>query len=86
LAATLGLKRYATAPDSFNITYGSNEAVMSFKQNIPSLMSAFHNGHFAFKVNRLDAEYSVERPFFRRKEKGEGKGDAGGGDLGERRK
>ncbi len=85
--STITIEKYATAPDSFNIRLtGSNAAVVSFKENIPSLMSAFENGSFAFKVNRLDIEYSMERPVFRRKEKGEDKGEAGGGDLGERRK
>lgn len=85
--STITIEKYATAPDSFNIRLtGSHEAVVSFKENIPSLMSAFENGNFAFRVNRLDAEYSFEKPIFHRKEKGGDKGEAGGGDLGERRK
>lgn len=85
--STITIEKYATAPDSFNIRLsGSHEAVVSFKENIPSLMSAFENGNFAFRVNRLDVEYSIEKPIFRRKERGEDKGEAGGGDLGERRK
>jgi hypothetical protein len=85
--ATITIEKYASAPDSFNIRLtGSQEAVVSFKENIPSLMSAFENGNFAFKVNRLDVDYNVEKPMFRRKEKSEDKGEAGGGDLGERRK
>lgn len=85
--STITIEKYATAPDSFNIRLtGSQEAVVAFKENIPSLMTAFQNGKFAFKVNRLDVEYTIEKPVFRRKEKGEDKGEAGGGDLGERRK
>ncbi len=85
--STITIEKYATAPDSFNIRLtGSQEAVLSFQENIPSLMTAFQNGNFAFKVNRLDVEYSLERPVFRRRDKEEDKGDAGGGDLGERRK
>jgi hypothetical protein len=85
--STITIEKYATAPDSFNIRLtGSQEAVATFKENIPSLMTAFQNGKFAFKVNRLDVEYTIEKPVFRRKEKGEDKGEAGGGDLGERRK
>jgi hypothetical protein len=85
--ATITIEKYASAPDSFNIRLtGSHEAVVTFKDNIPSLMSAFENGNFAFRVNRLDVEYSVEKPMFRRKERSEDKGEAGGGDLGERRK
>ena len=85
--STITIEKYATAPDSFNIRLtGSQQAVASFKENIPSLMSAFENVNFSFKVHRLDVEYTMERPVFRRKEKGEDKGEAGGGDLGERRK
>ena len=87
--ATITIEKYATAPDSFNIRLtGSQEAVALFKENIPNLLNAFQNGNFSFKVNRLNAEYTLERPLFRRKERGEskGEGDAAGGDLGERRK
>lgn len=85
--ATIKIEKYATAPDSFNVTLtGSNQAVVAFKENIPSLLTAFQNGNFSFRVNRIDVEYTTERPVFRRKEKGEERGEAGGGDLGERRK
>jgi len=87
--ATIKIEKYATAPDSFNVTLtGSNQAVVAFKENIPSLLTAFQNGNFAFRVNRIDVEYTTEKPVFRRKEKGEERGDtdASGGDLGERRK
>jgi len=79
--STIRVEKYATAPDSFNITLsGSDEAVSSFKDNIPSLMAAFQsNKELPFKINRLDVEY--ERPVYRRK----GEEDTGGGDLGERR-
>lgn len=84
--STITIEKYATAPDSFNIRLtGSNEAVVSFKKNMPSLMTAFENSNLPFRVNRLDVEYTTERPVFRRKEK-QDKGDAGGGDLGEKRK
>lgn len=80
------IEKYATAPDSFNIRLtGSDTAVLAFKENIPSLMTAFQNGNFTFRINRLDAEFSIEKPVFRRKEGGE-KGKDTGGDLGERRK
>lgn len=84
---TITIEKYATAPDSFNIRLtGSQEAIKSFQENIPSLLTAFQNGNFNFRVGRLDVEYSpLERPLFRRKEKGEDKGEAGGGDLGERK-
>ena len=85
--STIKIEKYATAPDSFNVTLtGSNQAVVAFKENIPSLLAAFQNGNFAFRVNRIDVEYTTERPVFRRKEKGDERGEAGGGDLGERRK
>lgn len=85
--ATITLEKYATAPDSFNIRLtGSDAAVTAFRENIPSLMAGFQNSNLPFKVHRVDAEYTIERPVFRRKERGEEKGEAGGGDLGERRK
>ena len=82
---TITIEKYATAPDSLNIKLtGSDRAVSAFKENIPSLMNAFNNGNFTFRVNRVDAEYAVVKPYFRRKEKGEG-GESGGS-LGDRRK
>ncbi|MES2273210.1 MAG: hypothetical protein V4487_03365 [Chlamydiota bacterium] len=84
--ARITIEKYATAPDSFNIRLtGPDAAVATFKENIPSLMTAFQNGNFPFRVNRVDAEYTVEKPHFRRRERDEGKGDFGG-DLGDRRK
>lgn len=79
--ATITIEKYATAPDSFNIRLtGTEAAVASFKDNAASLMSAFQNGNFSFKVNRLDAEYTLEKPVFRRKEKGDrGDGNDRGG-------
>lgn len=83
--ATITIEKYATAPDSFNIRLsGSQEAVVSFRENIPSLLTAFENGKFNFRIGRIDVEYTTEKPVFRRKEKGEDKGESGG-DLGERR-
>lgn len=85
--ATITIEKYATAPDSFNIKLtGTNAAVNAFKENIPSLMNAFQNGNFSFRVNRLDVEYNSDRPVYRRKEKGEGRGETGNDGLGERRK
>ncbi len=85
--ATITIEKYATAPDSFNIRLsGSDAAVTAFKENIPNLVTAFQNGNFNFRVNRLEADYTLDRPVFLRKDKGEERGDAGGGDLGERRK
>lgn len=79
------IEKYATAPDSFNIRLtGSDEAVVQFRENIPNLMSAFQNGNYAFRIGRLEAEYTIERPVFRRKDREEDKGM--GGDMGERRK
>lgn len=72
--ATVELIKYSTAPDSFNIRLtGSNDAVAAFNQSIPSLTAAFHAGHFAFRIGRIDAEYSTDRPpLVRRKEWDEG--------------
>jgi hypothetical protein len=67
--ATISIEKYATAPDSLNIRLtGTNEAVNTFNQNLPNLYAAFQNGNFAFKIGRITAEYSVEKPIFRRKE------------------
>jgi hypothetical protein len=85
--ATITIEKYASAPDSFNIRLtGNDAAVASFRENIPGLMTAFQNSSLPFRVNRVEAEYTIERPVFRRKEWGEKEKDAGGGDLGERRK
>ena len=76
--STIEITKYATAPDSFNIRLtGSNEAVNSFQQNIPSLMSAFQRESIV--VNRIEAHYtSVERPLVRRKESASSSSDQGG--------
>jgi hypothetical protein len=85
--STITIEKYASAPDSFNIRLtGNDAAVASFRENIPSLVAAFQNSNLPFRVHRIEAEYTIEKPIFRRKEQGEGKGEAGGGDLGERRK
>ncbi|MBS0626179.1 MAG: hypothetical protein JSS32_09035 [Verrucomicrobia bacterium] len=76
--ATITIEKYATAPDSLNIRLtGSNEAVMAFNQNISSLVAAFQNGNFRFRIGRIDASYATDKPVMKRKEKGEGK-DSGG--------
>lgn len=81
--AKIELTRYSTAPDSFNIRLtGSQEAVTAFRQNIPQLTAALQKGNFDFRVGRLEAHYSAEKPVFHRKEKGL-RGETGGGDLGE---
>jgi hypothetical protein len=67
--ATVELIKYSTAPDSYNIRLsGSNEAVAAFNQNLPGLMAAFQTGHFSFRIGRVDAEYSADRPVLRRKD------------------
>lgn len=85
--STITIEKYATAPDSFNIRLtGNDDAVTTFRNNIPSLMEGFQTSNLPFRVHRIDAEYTIERPVFRRKERGEEKGETGSGDLGERRK
>lgn len=73
--STIIIEKYATAPDSFNIRLtGSDEAVTTFKDHLPSLMTAFQNSNVPFRIGRIDAEYAVDRPVFRRKEeKGKGR-------------
>ena len=76
--STITIEKYATAPDSLNIRLtGSNEAVQSFNQNISSLVAAFEQGKFAFRIGRIEASYqTVDKPVFRRKERG-GEKDSG---------
>ncbi len=77
--AKIEIVKYASAPDSVNIRLsGSDEAVTAFRQNIPSLMAAFQQGNFQFRVGRMEAEYVTDRPVFRRKD--ERRGGATGGD------
>ncbi len=77
--AKIILEKYDTDPNSFNIRLtGTNEAVTLFNQNIPNLYAAFQNGKFAFRIGRIEAEYTTEKPIFQRKEPGKGK-DLGGG-------
>ncbi len=84
--STISIEKYATAPDSLNIRLtGTNEAVKSFNENISNLYAAFQNGNFGFRIGRISAEYSVERPVFRRKESGEGRRESGGGDMSQER-
>jgi len=76
-SASIELIKYSTAPDSYNIRLsGSNEAVAAFNQNLGGLTAAFQTGHFSFRIGRIDAEYSVDRPVLRRKES---RDDDGGG-------
>ncbi len=68
--STIEIIKYSTAPDSLNIRLtGSNEAVTKFNENIPSLMAAFQGGKFNFRIGRLEASYSGDRPLVRRKGK-----------------
>lgn len=76
--AEIVFQRYATAPDSFNITLtGSNAAVNLFNANLPALYSAFQKGHFKFRIGKLETAYEGSRPVFRRREGGESGGGAG---------
>ncbi|OGN55808.1 MAG: hypothetical protein A3D96_04455 [Chlamydiae bacterium RIFCSPHIGHO2_12_FULL_44_59] len=85
--STITIEKYSTAPDSFNIRLtGSNQAVVAFKENIPSLMTAFENSNLPFRVNRIDVGYSADKPVFRRRDREAKDGDASGGGLGEKRK
>lgn len=74
--STITIEKYATAPNSLNIRLtGSNEAVSAFNQNLSSLVAAFQNGNFSFRIGRIDTAYQVDKPVFRRKE--EEKKDSG---------
>lgn len=75
--ATIEVTRYSTAPDAFNIRFsGSTEAVNAFNQNMPSLINAFQNGNFNFRIQRIEAEHS-SKPVFHRKNEGQGNGESG---------
>lgn len=81
--STISIEKYATAPDSLNIRLtGTDEAVTTFNQNISSLYAAFQNGNFNFRIGRISAEYSIEKPLFRRKES---RGGNEGGDFSDKR-
>lgn len=84
--STISIEKYATAPDSLNIRLtGTNEAVLTFNKNISNLYAAFQNGNFNFRIGRISAEYSVDKPVFRRKESEDGKKDSSGGDFSDKR-
>lgn len=81
--ATITIEKYATAPDSFNIRLtGNDDAVTAFKDNLASLLAAFQNSKLPFRIGRLEAEYSLQRPVFHRKGRGEERGGTGGSGLG----
>jgi hypothetical protein len=78
--AKIILEKYDTDPGSFNIRLtGSNEAVTLFNRNISNLYAAFQNGKFNFRIGRIDAEYTTEKPIFQRKERTSEKGFSGDG-------
>ena len=71
--AKIEVTRYSTAPDAFNIRLtGTTEAVNAFKESIPSLQEAFQAGNHKFQINRIEAQYSSERPVFHRKDSDRG--------------
>ena len=68
--AKISFERYSTAPDSYNITLtGPNEAVSLFNDNMEGLVRSFQRSKLNFRVGKLSAEYSSERPLFKRKPK-----------------
>lgn len=76
--AEILFQRYATAPDSFNITLtGNNAQVNLFNANLPALYSAFQKGKFKFRIGKLEASYESSRPVYRRKESAGGEGERG---------
>lgn len=74
--ATITIEKYASAPDSINIRLtGSSAAVAAFQQNIPSLLTAFQEGSFPFRIGRIEASHETNRPLFRRKGPNKEKGE-----------
>lgn len=79
--ARIEITKYSTAANAFNVKLsGSNEAVNAFNKNLPSLMNAFEQGNFNFKIQRIEAVYSTEKPVFHRREQ------KGGGEMGDQSK
>ena len=74
--STITIEKYATAPDSLNIRLtGSNDAVKTFNDNLSSLVAAFQNGNYKFRIGRIDTAYKVDKPVLSRKEKEKDSGD-----------
>ena len=74
--SSITLEKFATAPDSFNITLsGSAQAVSLFNANIANLSTAFSKAYeknkIGFRIGRLEASYAANPPATRRKEKTE---------------
>ncbi len=67
--AQIIIKEYSTAPKAFNIQIITNAQGAALVQaNADDLMAAFRTGNYNFKVNRLEAGLSAEKPLVRRKE------------------
>lgn len=72
--ATILIEQYSTAPDSYNIRFfGSTAAVKAFQENLGSLNDAFlsarEQGKIDFRIGRMEASYTKDRPLFHRKPK-----------------
>ena len=64
------IKEFVTAPKAYNVQIvASPQGVALVQKNMSDLMSSFQAGNYNFKVNRLEALLSTERPLFRRKER-----------------
>lgn len=67
--AQIIIKEYSTAPKAFNIQIITNAQGAALVQAYADdLMAAFRTGNYNFKVNRLEAGLSAEKPLVRRKE------------------
>ncbi len=76
--AQIIITEHPTAPKSFNVQLiSSPQGVALINANIDDLMAAFQHGKYNFKINRIEASLSTEKPLFHRKE-GVGKEGKGG--------
>ncbi|MBN1914486.1 MAG: hypothetical protein JW769_01185 [Parachlamydiales bacterium] len=68
---TITIERYATAPDSFNITLRGNPAAVTlFNANIGNLLQSLQKSNQNFRIGQLVAEHEeVIRPLVRRKKR-----------------
>lgn len=67
--STITIRRYAFAANAMNVEFsGPDEAVNLFQAHIPSLMTAFQKGRFAFTVDRIEAVYGRNRKVQRKQQ------------------
>ncbi len=67
--AQIIITEFSTAPKAFNVqVIASPQGVALFQANVDDLVSAFQGGKYNFRINRIEAGLSAEKPLFKRKE------------------